>query len=227
MDTYAHTWREPPSYSSQSQYLDHADVAQVLKSSNKRVPLNSAQRNTLFVRLQAHCRGFLVRRRVEERRAFWAQHADAVVRIQAWWRGVLVRREVRAKLERLAARRRKDHQRQRHKSKRDVLDYYRKYEGIVVLAQALWRGRRARKAFLSLVHQPNPPFKVVRLFAPLLEFSTDDYERELTLQVRLIQAGFKFRNRFYLSPFLFSPAMPYTNRKFYLRGFYQFSIVSI
>lgn len=64
------------------------------------------------------------------------------------------------------------------------MEYYRNHVDAIVLIQALWRGRQARKAFSSLFRQSNPPFKVVRLFVPLLDFNTDDYERELELQVQ-------------------------------------------
>lgn len=52
----------------------------------------------------------------------------------------------------------------------------------IIKIQALWRGRRAREAFTSLFHSENPPFKVVKTFIPLLDFSTDDYNREIELQ---------------------------------------------
>lgn len=52
----------------------------------------------------------------------------------------------------------------------------------IVKIQALWRGRRAREAFTSLFHSPNPPLKAVKKFIPMLDFSTEDYDREIELQ---------------------------------------------
>ena len=58
-------------------------------------------------------------------------------------------------------------------------------ENRIVKIQAVWRGYRVRQAFLTLFHQPDPPFKVVCNFAHHLDFSTDDYQRNLQLQVQL------------------------------------------
>lgn len=55
-------------------------------------------------------------------------------------------------------------------------------EKSIIKIQALWRGKRTRLAFNSLCHMKNPPFKVVKYFVPLLDFSTEDYEKEMMLQ---------------------------------------------
>ncbi|GBP92748.1 Ras GTPase-activating-like protein IQGAP2 [Eumeta japonica] len=56
------------------------------------------------------------------------------------------------------------------------------FEQKIIKIQALWRGRRAREAFALLYHSEHPPFKIVKMFIPLLEFSTEDYDREIELQ---------------------------------------------
>jgi hypothetical protein len=56
-------------------------------------------------------------------------------------------------------------------------------ESKIIKVQAFWRGHRVRKMFLSLFHQPQPPFRVVRSFAHHLDFIADDYKRDLQLQV--------------------------------------------
>lgn len=55
-------------------------------------------------------------------------------------------------------------------------------ENKIIKIQALWRGKRARDAFTSLFHSPNPPLKAVKKFIPMLDFSTEDYDREIELQ---------------------------------------------
>lgn len=52
----------------------------------------------------------------------------------------------------------------------------------IIKIQALWRGVRARNAYLSLFHSPNPPLRVVKKFVPILDFTTEDYDREIELQ---------------------------------------------
>jgi hypothetical protein len=59
-------------------------------------------------------------------------------------------------------------------------------ENKIIKIQAVWRGHRLRKMFLSLLHEPQPSFKVVRSFAHYLDFSADDYRRDLQLQVKQI-----------------------------------------
>lgn len=40
-----------------------------------------------------------------------------------------------------------------------------------------------RKHFYHLFHTANPPYKIVKHFAHLLNFNLEDYHRELELQV--------------------------------------------
>jgi len=42
-----------------------------------------------------------------------------------------------------------------------------------------------RKHFYHLFHTANPPYKIVKHFARLLNFNLEDYHRELELQVGL------------------------------------------
>lgn len=51
--------------------------------------------------------------------------------------------------------------------------------------QAYWRGKMVRKNFYHLFHTENPPFKIVKHFASLLNLNLNDYHRELELQVSL------------------------------------------
>lgn len=76
----------------------------------------------LIRRLQAHTRGYLLRRRLADER-------QKVVAIQAWWRGLLQRRKYASLLEARIRRRADDACRfARVKSKyRDTLDHYREH----------------------------------------------------------------------------------------------------
>jgi hypothetical protein len=56
----------------------------------------------------------------------------------------------------------------------------------IIKIQAVWRGYKLRKMFLSLLHEPEPSFKVVKSFAHHLDFSAGDYKRDLQLQVKQI-----------------------------------------
>lgn len=43
-----------------------------------------------------------------------------------------------------------------------------------------------RKHFYHLFHTANPPYKIVKHFARLLNFNLEDYRREIELQVSFI-----------------------------------------
>lgn len=49
----------------------------------------------------------------------------------------------------------------------------------------MWRGKMVRQHFYHLFHAANPPYKIVKHFARLLNFNLEDYHRELELQVSL------------------------------------------
>jgi len=50
----------------------------------------------------------------------------------------------------------------------------------------MWRGKMVRKHFYHLFHTANPPYKIVKHFARLLNFNLEDYHRELELQVNFV-----------------------------------------
>ncbi|XP_039275982.1 ras GTPase-activating-like protein IQGAP2 [Nilaparvata lugens] len=96
----------------------------------------------------------------------------SAVKIQRWWRAIIFKRKQQKCVVKSP----------RFSSGDDILKYYRNKVKEIIRVQALWRGRQTRNVYNSLVHQPNPSFKIVRHFIPLLEFNTEDYQRELQLQ---------------------------------------------
>ncbi|RZF35835.1 hypothetical protein LSTR_LSTR008941 [Laodelphax striatellus] len=96
----------------------------------------------------------------------------SAVKIQRWWREIISKRRQAKRVIKSP----------RFTSGDDILKYYRNKVKQIIKVQALWRGRQTRNVYNSLVHQPNPSFKIVRHFIPLLEFNTEDYQRELQLQ---------------------------------------------
>lgn len=54
---------------------------------------------------------------------------------------------------------------------------------LIIKLQAIWKGKMVRKHFYHLFHTENPPYKIVKHFARLLNFNLEDYHRELELQV--------------------------------------------
>lgn len=166
MESYSYSWERPSDFHPQSHHLSHKDVRNAIGAGER------------LVALQARCRGFLVRRQMANRREYWREHVREIVHIQSWWRSVVQQKQYQAHLQRL----KDEKEMQARRRGQGILEYYRRHLGAILRIQALWRGRQARKAFRSLVRQTNPPLNIVRLFVPLLDFNTDDYERDLELQ---------------------------------------------
>lgn len=72
---------------------------------------------------------------------------------------------------------------QPRRSEIELLERYKQDEHKIIKIQALWRAHQTRRQLLSVLQQTNPPFKIVKLFLPHLQFTTEDYDRELQLQV--------------------------------------------
>lgn len=74
---------------------------------------------------------------------------------------------------------------QPRRSQLELLEKYRQDEHKIIKIQALWRARQTRRQLISVLQQTKPLFKVVKLFLPHLQFTTEDYDRELQLQVSI------------------------------------------
>jgi hypothetical protein len=64
----------------------------------------------------------------------------------------------------------------------------------IIQIQAIWRGKMVRNNFYHLFHTANPPYKIVKHFARLLNFNLEDYHRELELQVNFFALLFLIQN---------------------------------
>ncbi|CAH2050458.1 unnamed protein product, partial [Iphiclides podalirius] len=96
---------------------------------------------------------------------------------EAWWRRVLVQKKYATLIKMKTI-----ESQLKQERKRNPWAWYKVQEQKIIKIQALWRGRRARQAFVSLFHSPNPPLKIVKKFIPVLDFATEDYDREIELQ---------------------------------------------
>lgn len=67
-------------------------------------------------------------------------------------------------------------------------------EDKLIKIQALWRGRLARRAFHSILRSEKPPFPIVRHFSGILNFNSEDYDKDLHLQVRFFIIKFNSLN---------------------------------
>ncbi|NXG05524.1 IQGA1 protein, partial [Sakesphorus luctuosus] len=143
---------------------------------------------TLIMKLQACCRGYLVRQEFNSRMNFLKKQVPAITCIQSQWRGYKQRKAYQSRLDYLRAQ--KDQvvkiqsmtrMYQARRRYRDRLQYFRNHINDVVKIQAFIRANKAREDYKTLINAENPPMAVVRKFVHLLDQSDQDFQEELEL----------------------------------------------
>ncbi|XP_024151264.1 ras GTPase-activating-like protein IQGAP1 [Oryzias melastigma] len=184
------TWVEPEDFLQNSTQLNKEDIQSVV--SGVTTAYNREQlwlaNETLIAKLQARCRGYLVRNGLKERLKFLASQEPAVTCIQAHWKGYKQRKEFTDRKQFL-----KDHTKeavkiqsvvrmhQARKKYKDRLKYFEDHIDDVVKIQAFIRANKARDDYKTLINAENPPMGVVRKFVHLLDHSDQDFQEELEL----------------------------------------------
>uniref|UniRef100_A0A674EQE0 IQ motif containing GTPase activating protein 1 n=1 Tax=Salmo trutta TaxID=8032 RepID=A0A674EQE0_SALTR len=128
---------------------------------------------SLIAKLQAGCRGYLVRKGLKERKDFLKSQDPAITTIQAHFRGYKQRKVYIKRKEYL-----NDHSEDAVKvrSPPTVLVI-----NDVVKIQAFIRANKARDDYKTLINADDPPMAVVRKFVHLLDHSDQDFQEELDL----------------------------------------------
>ncbi|XP_071452887.1 ras GTPase-activating-like protein IQGAP2 [Hetaerina americana] len=161
-------WDAPDGFKCGSSFLNLGEIEDVISYVNQKYGLSFENKYDLevFIQFQAYARGFVVRKMMRKRLMELREKNEKASKIQAWWRRTLLKKT----------------QKQLCLMKNEAGYSQRDLEEKVIKIQALWRGHQARQAFRALARQLNPPMKVVRYFARLLLWNTDDYEKEIELQ---------------------------------------------
>ncbi|NWH80514.1 IQGA1 protein, partial [Piaya cayana] len=142
----------------------------------------------LITKLQACCRGYLVRQEFNSRMNFLKKQVPAITCIQSQWRGYKQRKAYQIRLDYLRAQ--KDQvvkiqsmtrMYQARRRYRDRLQYFRNHINDVIKIQAFIRANKAREDYKTLINAENPPMAVVRKFVHLLDQSDQDFQEELEL----------------------------------------------
>ncbi|KAF7687951.1 ras GTPase-activating-like protein IQGAP1 [Silurus meridionalis] len=190
MKTREGTWGEPAGFKQNNTHLNKDEIQSVV--SGVTAAYNREQlwlaNESLIAKLQARCRGFLVRRNLKERIGFLESQDPAIRRIQAHWKGYKERKAFNERKEYL-----KDHtedavkiqsmvrMHQARKKYRDRLQYFKDHINEVVKIQAFIRANKARDDYKTLINADDPPMAVVRKFVHLLDHSDQDFQEELEL----------------------------------------------
>uniref|UniRef100_A0A8C2Z9B1 IQ motif containing GTPase activating protein 1 n=1 Tax=Cyclopterus lumpus TaxID=8103 RepID=A0A8C2Z9B1_CYCLU len=184
------TWVEPEDFLQNNTQLNKEDIQSVV--SGVTTAYNREQlwlaNESLIAKLQARCRGFLVRNGRKERMNFLESQDPAVTCIQAHWKGHKQRKKFKDRKQYL-----EDHSaeavkiqsmvrmHQARKKYKDRLKYFQDHINQVVKIQAFIRANKARDDYKTLISAEDPPMAVVRKFVHLLDHSDQDFQEELEL----------------------------------------------
>lgn len=184
------TWDEPADFVPNNTQLQKEEIQSVV--SGVTTAYNREQlwlaNESLIAKLQARCRGFMVRRGMKERLEFLKSQEQSVTHIQAHWKGFKERKNYNDRKKFL-----KDHtdeavkiqsmvrMHQARKKYRDRLKYFKDHINDIVKIQAFIRANKARDDYKTLINADDPPMGVVRKFVHLLDHSDQDFQEELEL----------------------------------------------
>ncbi|XP_030312557.1 ras GTPase-activating-like protein IQGAP1 [Calypte anna] len=183
-------WEEPVKFVQNDTQLSREEIQSTISgvtAAYNREQLWLANEN-LIMKLQACCRGYLVRQEFNSRMNFLKKQVPAITCIQSQWRGYKQRKAYQIRLDYLRAQ--KDQvvkiqsmtrMYQARRRYRDRLQYFRNHINDVIKIQAFIRANKAREDYKTLINAENPPMAVVRKFVHLLDQSDQDFQEELEL----------------------------------------------
>ncbi|XP_041649512.1 ras GTPase-activating-like protein IQGAP3 [Cheilinus undulatus] len=183
-------WEKPNGFINNSVFLDRELIQEVVSSVSGSYSRNMLWRSneSLIVRLQAMCRGFLVRQTLDARQRYLISQTPAVITIQSHWRRFVQQRAYRQRLQflymnwravvKIQAFARMWSARRKYRAR---LSFFRRNVGAVIKIQAFFRANRAREEYRMLVQSATPPLSVVRKFVHLLDLGDGDIREEAEL----------------------------------------------
>uniref|UniRef100_A0A673KMD5 Ras GTPase-activating-like protein IQGAP1 n=1 Tax=Sinocyclocheilus rhinocerous TaxID=307959 RepID=A0A673KMD5_9TELE len=172
------TWEEPADFIPNNTELNKEEIQSVV--SGVTTAYNREQlwlaNESLIAKLQARCRGFLVRRGMKDRLGFLKSQEPSVTCIQVtllWLPSLSAKQDW--KIQSMVR------MHQARKKYRDRLQYFKDHINDVVKIQAFIRANKARDDYKTLINADDPPMAVVRKFVHLLDHSDQDFQEELEL----------------------------------------------
>ncbi|XP_059801884.1 ras GTPase-activating-like protein IQGAP1 [Hypanus sabinus] len=190
LETKEGTWEEPSGFIQNSTQLSREEIQSTISgvtAAYNREQLWVANEG-LVTKLQARCRGYLVRREFLERMKFLKRQQPAILTIQSNWRGFKQRKAYQKRLQyfsdntaavvKIQALFRMLRARKKY---RDRLKYFRDHESDIIKIQAFIRANKARDDYKTLISAEQPPMAVVRKFVHLLDQSDQDFQEELEM----------------------------------------------
>uniref|UniRef100_A0A670ZGE4 IQ motif containing GTPase activating protein 1 n=1 Tax=Pseudonaja textilis TaxID=8673 RepID=A0A670ZGE4_PSETE len=183
-------WEEPQGFVQNSLHLSREEIQGAISAvtaAYNREQLWLANEN-LITKLQACCRGYLVRQEFRARMHFLKKQVPAITCIQSQWRGYKQRKAYQDRLKYLQTHTGEavkiqavTRMYQARKRYRDRLQFFRDHINDIVKIQAFIRANKARDDYKTLISAEEPPMAVVRKFVHLLDQSDQDFQEELDL----------------------------------------------
>uniref|UniRef100_A0AAY4DR17 IQ motif containing GTPase activating protein 1 n=1 Tax=Denticeps clupeoides TaxID=299321 RepID=A0AAY4DR17_9TELE len=177
MRTGEGSWQEPDGFVQNNNQLNKEEIQSVVSgvtTAYNREQLWRANEN-LIAKLQARCRGYLVRDGLKKRIDFLHTQDPSIRTIQAHWRGYKQRQNFQSRKKYLV-----DHSEEAVKPWCSPLCISFQLADIVKI-QAFIRANKARDDYKTLINADEPPMAVVRKFVHLLDHSDQDFQEELEL----------------------------------------------
>uniref|UniRef100_A0A8C6JH14 Uncharacterized protein n=1 Tax=Melopsittacus undulatus TaxID=13146 RepID=A0A8C6JH14_MELUD len=181
-------WDEPAEFVQNDTQLSREEIQSTISgvtAAYNREQLWLANEN-LITKLQACCRGYLVRQEFNSRMNFLKN--ALIFCFQSQWRGYKQRRAYQIRLDYLQSQtdqvvkiQSMTRMYQARRRYRDRLQYFRNHINDVIKIQAFIRANKAREDYKTLINAENPPMAVVRKFVHLLDQSDQDFQEELEL----------------------------------------------
>ncbi|XP_078657748.1 ras GTPase-activating-like protein IQGAP1 isoform X6 [Branchiostoma floridae x Branchiostoma belcheri] len=191
LETMESSWLPPDGFSSSRTHLSREEIQAALNdvtNAHDRQEEFEAHEDDI-IKLQAHTRGMLARRRYKERLDYFHQQLPAVVKIQSHYRGYQQKKKYQDRLSvlhgnplavvKIQAYAKMWRARRQYRRR---LQYFNENVDSVVKLQAFFRSNMARHDYHLLTHSDNPPLSVVRKFVHLLDPNDVDYNEELEVQ---------------------------------------------
>ena len=165
-----HSWTQPNIRGQPPNVLSVEDIRAAIGAL-------SHQFVSAVIKFQAASRGYLVRKQLYDRLAWYYSKEADIVKIQAMWRGRVERRRIIKQLE-------EDIKRRKAEIRTRSLGDLAKYEKQALVIQNAWRGYKARQGWEEMLRGGSVSLDTVVSHLHLLDIRDQDFREELDLQSR-------------------------------------------
>ena len=95
VESYTYCWSTPKDFVPHARYLTRRDIIAIIDKTNKHHVSKYVQMviEKALIKVQAYGRGYLCRKALRERLAFFKDNEEYIIKIQAWWRRVTIERK--------------------------------------------------------------------------------------------------------------------------------------